>query len=372
MSKSNDLANALDDILGANDTHLGVSSYLDTGLAELNKLLSGRHDGGLPMGRMVEIFGPASSGKTFISTMAMIAAQNMGGISLFGDHERSFEPKLAKSLGLNTDNANHFRYLRPKTFEEGVETAMKFCELVRARGLIAESKPLVYVLDSVAAAIPHEKLYDDKGNRREVGSHNMRDKLALASSCSQNYPMLSQFAEDNNMLVLLLNQTRMKPGVMYGDPTTTPGGAAAEFYASIRLSLGKKNLVSGTGKDKEVIGFEVKAKSVKNKVSRPLQEATWQVRFNGGDQGVYIDDVATNVDYMVRKGYIEKAGNRVEFDGKKLYQVQLVEQMKNDRSMYQEMMKLLPNTQGDLDKDVTETDIGAQREAAAESSIKSK
>lgn len=338
---SGDMADIFNELMGKNDENLGVRGYLDTGIPELNFALSGSYRRGMPKGRMVEIFGPASCGKTFLATMVMISGQKDGGISTFADHERSFEPVLAENLGLDLD-PNVFRYIKPDTFEASVRTAVNVCKRSRDVGFHID-RPLVWVFDSVASMIPHEKMYDDKGKLRPPGDYNMRDKLALASATSQNYPTLAQFAEDNNMLVLLLNQIRLKPGVMYGDPTTTPGGNAAEFYCSIRISIGKKDITNGKkGPDRVVTGFEVTAKIIKNKVARPFRTATWRVMYDETGSGVYIDQIATNLDFMVRAGLIEKEGAYCSWEGKRLYQSEVEERLRADPDGLAKLMALLP------------------------------
>lgn len=340
------LAAELDALIGENADQMGIVGYLDTGIPELNYAISGSYSGGFPVGRLVEIFGPASCGKTFLATMMMIAAQKKGGIAGFSDHERSFEPVLAKGLGLSLER-HQFKYIRPKTFEESIDTAVKFCEGVREKGLIDPDAPLIWVFDSVASMIPHDKLYNDKGERREIGDYNMRDTLLLAKSCSQSYPTLSQFAEDYNMTVLLLNQIRTKPGVMYGNPETTPGGNAAEFYCSVRLNIGKSEITNGKpGKDKEVLGFEIQSTAVKNKVARPFRKAKWQVRFNEG-LGVTIDQIATNVDFLVRQGVIEKDNRYCVWEGKKVFQSVLIDQLKADPQGHEKLMALVAGKEPD-------------------------
>lgn len=328
MAKSA-LAAALEGVIGKNATRVGIKNWMSTGIPELDAALSGMFEkGGVPGGRVIEIFGPASSGKTFLATMIMKAAQQAKGIAGFSDHERSFEPLLAESLGLNTDpDVGNFVYKRPETFEESIQTAMLFCEQVRKLKLIPEDAPLVWVFDSVASMVPYDKLYDDKGKRR-TDRINMKDKLALATATSQNYPQLAQFAEDYNMTVILLNQVRMKPGVMYGDPTTTPGGQAAEYYASIRISLGRKMITNGeTGDKKETLGQEITANVVKNKVTRPFQKAKWRVMYNMTGFGATVDVIGSTVDFMVRKDLLPRDGKYIVWEGKKLYQSQLEKQL---------------------------------------------
>ncbi len=349
MAKSA-LAKALAGVIGENAKQIGIKTWLDTGIPELNASLCGEFDGGIPGGRVIEIFGPSSSGKTFLATQIMIAAQRAGGIAGFSDHERSFEPGLAESLGLNiSDDDGQFVYKRPETFEDSMALATTFCEQVRKLKIIPDDAPLVWVFDSVAAMVPHEKMYDAKGNRRKVGDYNMRDKLALATATSQSYPMLAQFAEDYNMTVILLNQIRLKPGVMYGDPTTTPGGGAAEFYASIRISLGRKMITNGeAGPKKETLGQEITANIIKNKCARPFQKATYRVMYNMIGKGAYVDQIGSTLDYIVRKGLIEKAGSYIVWEGKKVYESVLAKQLQSDPDAMKKLKALLPKSVASL------------------------
>lgn len=341
-----DLMKDLEGAVGENAQASAIQGYLDTGLPELNFALSGRYDRGAPQGRFMEIFGPASAGKTFISTMLMAAAQAQGGIAFFADHERSFSPEFAETLGLDVDPAV-FKHLRPRTFEDSIEAFMKAAPLVREKGLPMDV-PCIWILDSIAAMIPRAKLLDDKGKLTTSAEYNMRDKLALPTCCSQNYPILKQFAEDYNFTVVALNQIRVNPGVMFGDPTTTPGGKAAEFYADIRVNLGKKDITNGKkGDEKETLGFEITAKAIKNKVGRPHRKATWQVRFHD-EMGVYVDQIATNVDFFIRNGILDKDGTgRVEWDGKKIFVKQLVKELKAADDGYEQLMALLPKEKSD-------------------------
>jgi len=341
MSKvTENILSILDAEIGENARSLGVAGYLNTGIAELNESVNGSIDGGFPMGRLIEIFGPASCGKTFLATMMMKSAQEAGGIAGFSDHERSFEPVLARSLGLDLDPSK-FRYVRPQTFEESIEIAVKFCEVVRKNKLIPKEAPLIWVFDSVASMVPHSKLFDSDGSRRDIGSYKMNDKLALAMSCSQSYPVLAQFCEDNNMMALLLNQTRLKPGLVFGDPTTTPGGQAAEFYTSVRLSIGRKMIYAGTGPNKDAVGFEITSKAVKNKVARPFKTAKWNVIFNDG-LGVQIDQVATNLDFADKLGLLKKSGKRYIWeDGSPIYLKALIKKLKKEDNGLEKIMKLI-------------------------------
>ena len=339
-----DLYEDLTEIIGENAEASPIRGWLDTGLPELNWVLGGDYNRGAPMGRFIEIFGPASAGKTFISTMLMKAAQEKGGIAFFSDHERSFSPEFANTLGLNTDRTV-FKHLKPETFEDSIEMFKRVAPMVREKGLPMDV-PLIWVIDSVAAMIPRALLYekDARGKlvRRTKADVNMRDKLELATCTSVHYPVLKSFAEDYNVTVVALNQIRLDPGVMFGNPEKTPGGKSAEFYADIRVSLGKKDVTNGKkGDDREVMGFEITANAVKNKVGRPFRKATWHVRFHD-TMGVYVDRVTTMVNFLIRKGILERdSTGRTEWEGKRVFVSALIKELKADPEGVDKLMALI-------------------------------
>lgn len=305
------LAAALESEIGVNDEHQGVKIWLDTGIPHLNEAISGRIDGGMPVGRIVEIFGPSSSGKTAVATGCMIAAQKMGGIAMYNDHERSFSIDIAERLGLNTD-PNKWVFKTPKSFEESVMLVLKVGRTVREGKYIPAEAPIVAVFDSLAAMIPKSKLAKD------IDEQGMNDSLALAKATSSVFPTLAQIAEEYNMLILVLNQMRLKPGVVYGDPTTTPGGEAPRFYASVRIQLGASRLTEGKGEDKEMTGQEVHARCIKNKVSKPFQTAKWFFRFREDGTG-YVDVAESVLEYLIDNKLIEWSAPRLKWTDGKMY-----------------------------------------------------
>jgi len=338
-----DLFKDLTSIIGENADAASIRGWLDTGLPELNYALGGSYKRGAPMGRFIEIFGAASSGKTFIATMLMKSAQDMGGIAFFSDHERSFSPEFADTLGLNID-PTVFKHLRPETFEDSIEAFKRVAPMVREKGLPIEV-PLIWVFDSVAAMIPRSLLYEKKGNaivRRESADANMRDKLQLATCTSVHYPVLKQFAEDYNVTVVMLNQIRMDPGVMFGNPEKTPGGKSGEFYADIRANLGKKDITNGKkGPEREVVGFEITANVIKNKVARPFRKAMWQVRFHD-ELGVYVDRITTMVNFLIRSNILDKdPSGRVEWEGRKIFATVLIKELEADDKGIEKLMTLV-------------------------------
>lgn len=312
------LADALGSVFGENASEKGVDVWLDTGFMPLNKAISGSYYNGLPVGRMVEMFGLESCGKTALATNAMISAQKAQGLAMFMDHERSFMHELARKMGLETDPAiGNFIYQRPDTFEQSIDGVVKYLYLVRENDLIPEEAPIIVVWDSLAAMVPQSKLAKD------AEEQSMHDSLALAKACSSAFPALAMHAEKTNACFLFLNQTRENPGVMFGDSTTQPGGKAPKFYSSVRIGLNRK-LVKD--KDKNVEKQEITAKVIKNKVSAPFREAKWSFAFREDGTG-YLDTLGSSIDYLIEKEILKQSGAYVEFNGKKIYRSQLTEKI---------------------------------------------
>ncbi|MCJ9472926.1 recombinase RecA, partial [Acinetobacter baumannii] len=222
------LADDLEKLIGDNEETQTVTNWLDTGDPELNFAISGRYDGGIPYGRIVEMYGPPSSGKTAEATDLMIRAQEAGGIAMFFDWERSFDINLAKNLGLKTERP-FWIYKKPETWEEGNVLAMRAVELIRNSATIPDDAPIICVFDSVASAIPQSVYYDNKGKKREIDTFNMSDNTALARASSTSLKVIAQTAEKYNATFLYLNQQRTKIGVMFGDPTCLRGDVQVPF-----------------------------------------------------------------------------------------------------------------------------------------------
>ena len=355
------MANPYDILMGAigeNDERQGVGMYLDSGIPELNYAASGLYRGGFGVGRLYEIFGPASCGKTYLATMLMIEAQKMGGIAGFSDHERSFEDGLANKLGLNTDKGIHWIYKRPETLEESFDTAIEAMTVIREHKLIADDKPIVWAFDSIASMIPHSVLWEKDKNtkkltRRKLTSMTMRDNLSLAACMSIALKQMSVFCNDYNVMCLLLNQIRLDPGVMFGNPEVTPGGKACGFYCTGRINLGKKHLKEDKADTKRLTGAVVSARTTKNKLIHEGKQASWRLKFED-DGSTTIDKIGTLLDYLLRKGLLDKAGAYVVWDGGKVYASVLREKLTKDPTGYQQLLDLLP---ADINPDQGDTDI---------------
>ncbi|WP_434776951.1 recombinase RecA [Neisseria sp. Ec49-e6-T10] len=247
--------------------------------------------GGLPRGRVVEIFGPESSGKTTLCLEVVAQAQKQGGVCAFIDAENALDPIYAQKLGVNVGD---LLVSQPDTGEQ----ALEICDmLVRSSGVD------VIIIDSVAALVPRAEIEGDMGDSH-VGLQ--------ARLMSQALRKLTANIKKTNTLVIFINQIRMKIGVMFGSPETTTGGNALKFYSSVRLDIRRTGSIK---KGDEIIGSETRVKVVKNKVAPPFRQAEFDVMYGEG-----ISAEGELIDLGVDLGFIEKSGAWYSYDGKKIGQ----------------------------------------------------
>src|SRR5262245_33121474 len=243
--------------------------------------------GGLPRGRVVEIFGPESSGKTTLMLHIIANAQRAGGLAAFIDAEHALDPAYAKKLGVNLDE---LLVSQPDSGEE----ALTICET------LARSNALdVIVIDSVAALVPKAELEGEMG----MATMGMQARLM-----SQALRKLTAILNKAKTTCLFTNQIREKVGIMFGNPETTPGGKALKFYASVRIDIRRKDVLKDAAGN--AVGNHVKAKVVKNKVAPPFAEAEFDILFNVG-----IDREGSLLDAGVDHGVVDKKGAWLQFSG---------------------------------------------------------
>jgi len=243
--------------------------------------------GGVPRGRVIEIYGPESSGKTTLMLHVIANAQKAGGLAAFIDVEHALDPGYAKKLGVNLDD---LLVSQPDSGEE----ALTICET------LARSNALdVIVVDSVAALVPKAELEGDMG----MATMGMQARLM-----SQALRKLTGILAKARTTCVFTNQIREKVGVMFGNPETTPGGKALKFYASVRMDIRRKEAIKDASGN--VIGNHVKVKVVKNKVAPPFAEAEFDILF---DQG--INKMGSLLDIGLKLGVLEKKGAWVQFNG---------------------------------------------------------
>ena len=247
--------------------------------------------GGYPRGRIVEIYGPESSGKTTLALHAMAEVQKQGGIAAIIDAEHAFDRFYAEKLGVNT---NDLLIAQPDCGEQALDIAD---ELIRSAAVD------LVVIDSVAALTPKAEIEGDMGDNK-VGLH--------ARLMSQALRKLTATINKTNTTCIFINQLREKIGVMFGNPETTTGGNALKFYASVRLDIRKASAIKDGD---EIIGNQVRVKVIKNKVAPPFKKAEFDLMFNEG-----ISRVGELIDMGVELGILTKSGSWFSYDGKKLAQ----------------------------------------------------
>lgn len=347
MSAAEELAKALAKGIGENDEKSEVTEWLNTGFPNLNKALSGKHNGGLGFGRLYEMYGPSSSGKTAIATYLMIEAQRRGGVAIFIDYERSFDLGMAMNMGLS-DQSPFWIYKQPETWEQGNTQATRAAQIIRQSGAIADDAPIFIVQDSIASATPKSMLYDSKGKKKEMDELTMNDTTALSRVTSTTLKVVAQLANELNATVLYLNQVRTKIGVLHGDPTTTPGGGAMEFYASGRIALGRTKVMETVDGEKEMTAQLIRAKVVKSKHTRPFKVAELRMGFNE-DGSAFFDEIIVLLDYLVKLDILETAGAYTLWEGKKYYRKSLAKKIA-DEGLIEELRALVPADKESLEK----------------------
>jgi recombination protein RecA len=247
--------------------------------------------GGLPRGRVIEIYGPESSGKTTLALHAIAEAQKRGGVCAFIDAEHALDPVYAKKLGVDVDN---LLISQPDTGEQGLEIADT---LVRSGSID------VLVIDSVAALVPRAELEGEMGDSH-VGLH--------ARLMSQALRKITGSVARSNTMLIFLNQIRLKIGVMFGNPETTTGGNALKFYASIRMEIRR----TGSIKEREeVTGNHTRVKVVKNKLAPPFRQVEFDIMFGEG-----ISKAGELIDLGVKAGVVEKSGAWFSYDSQRIGQ----------------------------------------------------
>ena len=247
--------------------------------------------GGLPRGRVIEIYGPESSGKTTMTLHAIAECQKLGGTAAFIDAEHALDPGYAKKLGVNIDD---LLVSQPDTGEQALEVTDM---LVRSGGID------LVVIDSVAALTPKAEIEGDMGD-----SH-----MGLqARLMSQALRKLTSNIQKSNTMVIFINQIRMKIGVMFGSPETTTGGNALKFYASVRLDIRR---IGAVKKGDEIIGNSTRVKVVKNKMAPPFKQAEFEIKYGEG-----VSRVGELLDLGVQEGIVNKAGAWYSYNNEKIGQ----------------------------------------------------
>jgi len=247
--------------------------------------------GGLPKGRIVEIYGPESSGKTTLTLQVIAEAQKVGGTCAFIDAEHALDPIYAEKLGVKVDD---LFVSQPDTGEQALEVT----DMLVRSGTVD-----VLVIDSVAALTPRAEIEGD------MGDHHVGLQARLMSQALRK---LTGNIKNANCLVIFINQIRMKIGVMFGNPETTTGGNALKFYSSVRLDIRR---IGAVKEGDEIIGNETRVKVVKNKIAPPFKQCEFQILYGQG-----INQLGEVIDLGVQCGLVEKAGSWYAYNGDKIGQ----------------------------------------------------
>ena len=270
--------------------------------------------GGLPRGRVIEIYGPESSGKTSLTLSVIAQMQKAGGTAAFIDAEHALDIQYAAKLGVNIEE---LLVSQPDTGEQALEIADM---------LVRSGSVDIVVVDSVAALTPRAEIEGDMGD-----SH-----MGLqARLMSQALRKLTSNIKKTNTMVIFINQLRMKIGVMFGNPETTTGGNALKFYASVRLDIRR---IGAIKKDDEIIGAETRVKVVKNKVAPPFRKAEFDMLYG---EGISLEGEI--IDQAVKWNIIEKSGSRYSYNGEKIGQ---------GKDNVREFLKSNPETSKDIENQV--------------------
>lgn len=289
------------------DEHANVE-VIPTGNLIIDRALGA---GGFPRGRIVEVFGPESSGKTTLTLTAIAQAQKMGGLAAFVDVEHALDPQYARRLGVDLDN---LLLSQPSSGEE----ALRIVEtLVRSNALD------VIVLDSVAALVTKQELDG------EIGDATVGAQARLMSAALRK---LTAIISKARTVVIFTNQIREKIGIMFGNPETQPGGRALKFYSSVRCDIRRTGSIKNS--DGSVAGNRTKLKIVKNKVAPPYGEAEFDIMFNEG-----ISAVGSLLDLAIEHEILQKRGSWISYKGTQVAQGRdaAKEAIKNDESLYEEI-----------------------------------
>lgn len=332
--------NAIDETIRMIKTKFGEESIMKLGEApkvDINVIPTGSLGldaalgiGGFPRGRILEIFGPESSGKTTLSLHAIAEAQKLGGVCAFIDAEHALDPEYAKRIGVNT---SELLISQPDTGEQALEIV---------ESLVRTGKIDIVVIDSVAALTPKDEIEGD------MGAHHVGKQARLMAQALRK---LTAIVSKSKTIIIFINQIRMQIGVMFGNPETTPGGKALKFYTSIRLDIRR---IAQIKKGEEIMGGRVRVKVVKNKVGAPFKQTEFDLMYNEG-----ISKEGEIMALGEKMGILTKMGNSYKYTPKNGEEIALGRGYDATRQYLKENKKISDEILGKIKKFMTEEGFDA-------------
>lgn len=332
--------NAIDETIRMIKTKFGEESIMKLGEApkvDINVIPTGSLGldaalgiGGFPRGRILEIFGPESSGKTTLSLHAIAEAQKLGGVCAFIDAEHALDPEYAKRIGVNT---SELLISQPDTGEQALEIV---------ESLVRTGKIDIVVIDSVAALTPKDEIEGD------MGAHHVGKQARLMAQALRK---LTAIVSKSKTIIIFINQIRMQIGVMFGNPETTPGGKALKFYTSIRLDIRR---IAQIKKGEEIMGGRVRVKVVKNKVGAPFKQTEFDLMYNEG-----ISKEGEIMALGEKMGILTKMGNSYKYTPKNGEEIALGRGYDATRQFLKENKKISEEILGKIKKFMTEEGFDA-------------
>lgn len=319
MAEATTFLDELQKECGLSDENHDVTQWLSTGLPALNRVCSGRHSGGIPVGRITEIYGWESTGKTALATVAMVETQKLGGFCVFLDFEHSFSTSRARAMGLNTD-PEYWLYKQPNVAEEAFAFIERIIGVVRKHD---QTRMVTIVVDSIASMVTKSM------QETAFGDEKMNTMISLSRVMSAALPKIARLINKSQVTLIILNQLREKvstTGMVRGEQTKTPGGNATKFFGSVRIQLSKVGKIE---EKTEIIGERIEAVGKKNKVAPPLVKCQYINIFETG-----VDFIGSNIEYACSLGIMESSGGWIGYRGKKWRLSGLVEYFRDNREEY--------------------------------------
>jgi RecA/RadA recombinase len=309
------LAKALEKQGFVSDERSSPINFIDTGIPQLNFILTGDPFKGLPADTIVEIAGESMAGKTMLFSQLAIGAQQAGGLSALWDHEHSYKQALSEKQGL-VAKAPYWLYRSGDTFEQSIEESNKHAAFIRNSGAIPLTTPILHGFDSFAAMIPRSQLYDDKGNEKPLDGYTMNDQSALSRVASNVLKVYKQKCNNHGICAVFLNQLAADMdlnAMSKGPKVKSKGGKSLPFYADIRLFLTGQEIKEKGILVKKVMKILVK----KNKVAMPGDNITIDFIFDRVTRTGYFDIMPSYVEFLRSQKVFDQAGSWITFNGEK-------------------------------------------------------